>query len=99
MDDQPPTVGLLTEHDGLYLMNRFFARVCSLTALDGVCQDGRVVEHLEFITRVTTDKGTGQASCSAAHWFHAARYSSNEPNRRPSNRVPRGWTARVPRIM
>src|SRR5215216_438061 len=27
MDDQPATVGLPTEHDGLYLMDPFFARV------------------------------------------------------------------------
>ena len=36
MDDQPPTVWLLTEHDGLYLVNRFFADAGSLAALDGV---------------------------------------------------------------
>jgi hypothetical protein len=47
MDDQPPTVGLLTEHDALYLMSRFFAHVGSVTALYGVCQDGRVAEHLD----------------------------------------------------
>lgn len=48
MDNQPATVGLLTEHDGFYLMDRFFARVGSLTTVDGVRQDGCLAEHLEF---------------------------------------------------
>jgi len=48
MDDQPATVQLLTEHDGLYLMCRFFAGVGSLATVDGVRQDGCLAEHLEF---------------------------------------------------
>lgn len=48
MDNQPATVGLLTEDDGLYLMDRFFARVGSLTTVDVVRQDGCLPQHLEF---------------------------------------------------
>src|SRR6266540_181294 len=48
MDDQPATVELLTEHDRLYLMCRFFARFGSLTTVDGVRQHGCLAEHLEF---------------------------------------------------
>src|SRR5215217_4367013 len=48
MNDQPPTVGPLGEHDRLHLMNRFFACVGSFTAVYGVRQDGRIAEHLEF---------------------------------------------------
>src|ERR671918_629685 len=45
---QPLTVGLPGEDDGLSFVNRFLARVSSLTSMDRVHQDGRVAEHMEL---------------------------------------------------
>jgi hypothetical protein len=47
MDDEPATVGLLAEHDRLYLMDSFFTRVGALTTVDRVRHDGCLAEHLE----------------------------------------------------
>jgi hypothetical protein len=91
MDRQPLTIGPLGEHDGLSFVNRSLACVGSLAHMDRVHEYGHVTEHVELMTRVSTER-IAEPSCSpAAHRSPADLYSSNELNHcAPSTTVASG---------